>query len=155
MNALAKEFDRWIVRNGYGTLAGQTGGGHLRYRLRNNQYFTTSSTPSKYSAITNGKADVRRALGIASESPRAGKYRHKPSSGYDGANEKAEYGMPPEVARLRAAVKALDAQILSLHPRTHATRLRVLAERRIHLSDQLDRLGVPVPMPGIPRGALA
>lgn len=153
MNALAKELDRWIVQNGYGTLAGQTGGGHLRYRLRNNAYFTTSSTPSKYSAVTNGKANVRRMLGIASDSPRAGKYRHKPSAGYDGLNENVEYRVPPEITRLRAAVEALDAQILSLHPRAHATRLRVLAGRRIHLADQLDRLGLPVPKPGIPRGA--
>ena len=151
MNQLATELREWIESNGLGKFEGLTGGGHLRYKLRNGSCLTTSSTPSKYSAVANAKSQVRRMLGMRSESPRAAKYRHESKvAGYDGRNDSPDYGMPPEVARLRSAVEKLDNEILRLHPRRDAKRLRVLAERRIHLADQLDRLGVPVAKPGIP-----
>lgn len=151
MNGLAKDFQTWMTSNGYGVLEGLTGGIHLRYRLRNGRYFVTGSTPSKHTAVINAKSDVRKILGIASESPRAGKYRHeKQSAGYDGLNGNPLYAVPPEVERLRVAVAKLDARILELHPRRNADRLRELARRRVDLTDQLDRLGAPVSKPGIP-----
>lgn len=151
MNGLAKDFQAWITGNGYGELEGRTGAMHLRYRLSNGRYFVTSGTPSKHSAVTNAKSEVRRMLGVASESPRAGKYRHeKKPGGYDGRNGDPQYETPPEVERLRVAVAKLDARILELHPRRNADRLRELARRRVDLTDQLDRLGAPVSKPGIP-----
>lgn len=58
--------------------------------------------------------------------------------------------MSPIVARLSLAVERLDAEIVRLHPRQDRERLIVLAGRRVHLDDQLDRLGVAVSKPGIP-----
>ena len=58
--------------------------------------------------------------------------------------------MNPTVERLLSAVEKLDAEIVCLHPRTHRDRLIVLAGRRVHIADQLDRLGITVSKPGIP-----
>lgn len=54
------------------------------------------------------------------------------------------------VERLLSAIEKLDAEIVRLHPSTHRDRLLVLAGRRVHLADQLDRLGCPVGKPGVP-----
>jgi hypothetical protein len=147
VNSLARELDQWITDNGYGVLEDTTGGGHLRYRLRNGAPYHTSRTPSSPSAIPNGKSQVRRMLGLQSESPRAASYRHVKTDGYDGRPAAAgtDWAMPPEVAHWKSRVAECDARLAALNPERQAKEVRKWSERRAAAVEELNRYGVLAP----------
>jgi hypothetical protein len=144
VNGLARELFDWVTGNGYGEPAGDTGGGHIKYRLRNGVIYYAARTPSHYTAVANAQADIRRMLGVRSESPRAARYRHKPTDGYDGRPLPGA-GWPPEVRELRAQVDLLDQKLLGLDPNRQAKEIRKATARRRAVAEELNHYGVLVP----------
>ena len=145
MNRLARELYDWVVKHGYGELTGRDGHDHLVYTLRNGKEFRTSSTPSKPSAIANGRAQIRRLLGISSESPKSGKHRFVKTNGYDGTpTRRGGWAMPDEVTEMLDELAQVDKALLSLNVRREPQRARHLAEKRNELKAALERYGIAV-----------
>ena len=144
MNSLARELRDWVETNGYGELLGQSSANHLRYRLTNGLTYYAALTPSSYTAVANAKADIRRFLGVKSESPPAGHYRHKPSNGYDGRRT-LEGAWPVEVQELRAQINLLDEKLRGLDPTRKAKEVRKAHARRAAVVEELTYYGVHVP----------
>jgi hypothetical protein len=144
MNRRAREFVKWVIDNGYGDLEGHTNGGHLTIRLRNGERVTYSSTPSAWSASSNGRSEVLRLLGIGSQSPRAGKIRYKPES----QTVTVTKFEGPLSSALQARAKQISHNVSEAgDPRISWIRERLLdqlAEYR-DIEAELTRRGMPTP----------
>lgn len=149
LNSLSQELFDWITKNGHGEYIGTDGRGHVTFRLANGAEFHTSTTPSKYTAVANAKAAIRRQLGIKSDSPNAAKYRHVKTEGYDGRkpHEGGGWDTPREVKAWREEVESIDSELVTLNPRRDSIRVRNLAARRVYLADRLGKYGVIADLP--------
>lgn len=144
MNGLARQFDDWIAGNGYGVREGYTNGGHLRYKLQDGSRYIASATPSRPSAVLNAKADVRRQLGLRSESPKAASYSKQVKTPAFTTSVKRSEACEL-VDTLRAELDAVDLELFNLDCRREQDRARVLASRRVYLAETLRSMHQPVP----------
>lgn len=143
MNGLARGFHDWMASNGYGVYEGYTNGGHLRYRLSDGTAYIAGATPSKPSAVLNAKADVRRQLGLRSESVKAAHYSKQTRvPAFTTATRRTESG--EAVDWLKAELDGVDAALFALNPRREPERARTLARRRIELAAMLRSMYQPV-----------
>lgn len=148
MNGMAREFRDWMAANGHGVYEGYTNGGHLRYRLSDGTAYIAGATPSKTSAVLNAKADVRRMLGLRSESTRAAHYSKQTRvPAFTTATRRTESG--ESVDWLKAELDGVDAALLNLNPRREPGLARRLARRRLELAAMLRSMHQPVSTVGV------
>lgn len=146
LSGAAQDLHVWIGKNGHGTFEGLTNGGHLAYRLTNGERMITSATPSDHRHLTQGKATVRRMLGLRSDSPKAGKYVHRKANGYDGVvSMNEEWEMPPIIDALKLRLSVIDERLPGMNPRRCQAAIRALAEERLEVAAQLTAHGVTPP----------
>lgn len=58
----ARELEKWIVKNGLGEVEGQTGSGHVKYRLINGDLIIGPSTSKSGRTLKNIQSLIRRSL---------------------------------------------------------------------------------------------